>query len=376
MTLAEILRSQAKKFEKEGTVGVFRDFSKGVLEHEAFATPSPILNAVLGKGIPRGFITELYGEEGTGKTTICIQVCAKVQQDNPEAVVAYLDYEHAFDPVYAAHLGLDLDPKRFVFLQPETFEQGADTVLKLMEADLIDLYVVDSATAMLPRAIVESEFGDSKSAGQQARLFSEWMPRISGKITRGREPAVILINQMRMKIDFKNPWKNGLDSAAANAIKFYSGVRLKLDLMRGEDKSGQDKNAAVQVQYKGARVRVTTLKSRVAPPFRQGRLVFVFGEGLDNTDSLLEMAEKHLGIKHGSYFKWEPPNGEEGFSIQGRENTLIYLKQNLGITHSLEQTLQALITSTNTPTSTRTIKPQNDTQDDAAEEEDLSIYDD
>lgn len=345
--LKQVLADQAKKFAKQGSADVFQDYSKGVKPHDAIDTTSPILNSIFGKGLPRGYVTEIFGEEGTGKTTICIQIAAKLLNENPDARVCWLDYEHGFDPTYAQHLGLPLqDTERLVFLQPDTFEQGADTVLQLMDHDLIDLFVVDSATAMLPASVVANEFGTSMSAGQQARLFSQWLPRLASKVDKGRKPALVLINQMRMKIDFKNPYKNGLDSAAANAIKFYAGVRLKLDNARGEDTSGRDKSAVIQVAFRGARVRATTTKSRVAPPHRQGRLVFVFGEGLDNVDSLLEMAEKHLGIKHGSYFKWTSPDGEDSFSIQGREKTLMHLRNSPLTTKTLESTLTKVITNT------------------------------
>ncbi len=275
---------------------------------EAIPTGSIALDLALGiGGLPRGRITEIYGPESSGKTTLALHVIAEAQKMG--GVAAYVDAEHAMDPLYAARLGVDLDD--LLISQPDTGEQALEIVETLVRSGALDVIVVDSVAALVPKAEIEGDMGDSH-VGLQARLMSQALRKLTGAISRSKT-CVIFINQLRMKIGvmFGNPET----TTGGNALKFYASTRL--DIRRIETiKTGQDSV--------GSRVRVKVVKNKVAPPFRQAEFDIMYNEGISVAGSILDVGVD-LGLvkKTGAWFYLE----EERLG-QGRENAKEFLKHN------------------------------------------------
>lgn len=320
------LRKKLEKKYKDSTE-VFPDFSS-VKQIEVVKSGSAIVDAVTGiGGFPRGRMTELYGGYSTGKTTLATQGSAAVQRNDPRSVVLYVDYEHAFDASYAHSLGVDLSSDRFVFCQPDYFEQGDMIIDSFVTEGLVDFIVIDSAAAMIPLEDLEGKIDSTGRIGLQAQLMSRMLGRVTKKISKGRKPAMVLINQTRMKIDTKNARNNGEYSAAGSAIKFYASLRLSLENINGEGEGLRGKGVTDQV-YTQNRVRITAIKNKLAPPWIRGQFTLVYGRGVDNLISVGELAEQKLGIMSGAgFFNYKGDTPDTTFACRGREAFLALLNE-------------------------------------------------
>lgn len=312
------LRKKLEKRFKDSTE-IFPDFTT-VKVISVIKSGSAIVDAVTGiGGFPRGRVTELYGGYSTGKTTLSTQASAAVQKTDPKAVVLYVDFEHAFDASYAHALGVNLEPDRFVFCQPDYFEQGDQVINSYVDEGLVDLIIVDSAAAMIPMEDLEGKIDSTGRIGLQAQLMSRMLARITKKISKGRKPAMVIVNQTRMKIDTKNARNNGEQSAAGSAIKFYASLRLQLENITGEGEDGRGKGVTDQV-YTQNRVRITAIKNKLAPPWIRGQFTLEYGSGVNNIISVAELAEQKLGIMSGAgFFNYKGDSPETSFTCRGRE---------------------------------------------------------
>jgi recombination protein RecA len=275
---------------------------------ESFPTGSLSLDIALGVGgVPRGRITEIYGPESSGKTTLCQHIVAEAQKMGGTA--AFVDMEHALDPVYAARLGVDID--NLLVSQPDTGEQALEIVETLVRSGGVDVVVIDSVAALVPRSEIEGDMGDA-SMGMQARLMSQALRKLSGAINQTKT-AVIFTNQHRQKIGvmFGNPET----TSGGQALKFYASVRL--DVRRIQ---------AIKVgdEVIGNRTRVKVVKNKVAPPFRTAEFDIMFNEGISKSGDVLDLATKFEVVqKRGAFFSY----GDIRIG-QGRENAKDYLRQN------------------------------------------------
>jgi len=307
-----------------------RNFGKGsimklgqreaAMDIEAVSTGSLGLDIALGiGGLPKGRIIEIYGPESSGKTTLSLHSVAEAQKNG--GVCAFIDAEHALDPVYAAKLGVDLDD--LLISQPDTGEQALEIADTLVRSGAVDLLVIDSVAALTPRAELEGEMGDSLP-GLQARLMSQALRKLTGSISKSK-CMVIFINQIRMKIGvmFGSPET----TTGGNALKFYASVRL--DIRRiGAIK---DRDEVI-----GNQTRVKVVKNKVAPPFRQVEFDILYGEGISKTGELIDLGVKADVIeKSGSWYSY---NGER--IGQGREKTRQFLKENPAIADEIEDAVR------------------------------------
>ncbi|HUG16714.1 MAG TPA: recombinase RecA [Thermomicrobiales bacterium] len=288
---------------------------------EAIPTGSIALDLALGiGGIPRGRITEIYGPESSGKTTLAQHIIAEAQKMG--GVAAYIDAEHALDPLYAEKCGVNLDD--LLISQPDTGEQALEITETLVRSGALDVIVVDSVAALVPRAEIEGDMGDSH-VGLQARLMSQALRKLTGAISRSRT-SVIFINQLRMKIGvmFGSPET----TTGGQALKFYSSVRM--DIRRIEAiKQG--------TETVGGRCRVKVVKNKVAPPFRQAEFDIMYNEGISKSGSVLDVAvDMSIVRKSGAWFYL----GEERLG-QGRENAKEFLSNNKDILGEIEGRIRA-----------------------------------
>ncbi len=290
------------------------------LEVEAISTGSLGLDIALGiGGLPRGRITEVYGPESSGKTTLALQVIAEAQKAG--GTCAIIDAEHALDPTYAKKLGVDLD--NLLISQPDAGEQALEIADTLVRSNAVDVLVIDSVAALVPRAELEGEMGDTH-VGLQARLMSQALRKITGSISKSR-CVVIFINQIRMKIGvmFGSPET----TTGGNALKFYASVRL--DIRR----IGSIKERETVV---GNQTRVKVVKNKMAPPFRQVEFDIMYGEGISKTGEIVD-----LGVQAGFVEKSGAWFSAEGERIgQGRENAKQYLRDNPAMMLTLENKIK------------------------------------
>ncbi len=307
-----------------------RNFGKGSimrlgedasLDIEAVSTGSLGLDIALGiGGLPKGRIIEIYGPESSGKTTLALHCLAESQKNG--GVAAFVDAEHALDPVYAGKLGVDLDD--LLVSQPDTGEQALEIADTLVRSGAVDVLVIDSVAALTPRAELEGEMGDSLP-GLQARLMSQALRKLTGSISRSN-CMVIFINQIRMKIGvmFGSPET----TTGGNALKFYSSVRL--DIRRIGALKDRD-------EVIGNQTRVKVVKNKVAPPFRQVEFDIIYGEGVSKTGELIDLGVK-AGVveKAGSWYSY----GSDRIG-QGRENARRFLKENPAIADEIETAVRA-----------------------------------
>jgi len=287
---------------------------------EIIPTGSLSLDIALGVGgIPRGRITEIYGPESSGKTTICQHIVAEAQRMG--GTCAFIDMEHALDPAYAARCGVDVES--LLISQPDMGEQALEITETLVRSGAVDIVVIDSVAALVPRAEIEGDMGDSPM-GMQARLMSQALRKLSGAIKQ-TNTAVIFTNQLRQKIGvmFGNPET----TTGGMALKFYASVRL--DVRRIQSiKMGSE--------IIGNRTRVRVVKNKVAPPFRTAEFDIMYNEGISKAGDILDLASG-LGIieKRGSFYSF----GEIRLG-QGRENSKEYLRQNMGLSDEIELTIR------------------------------------
>jgi len=295
--------------------------SKETMQVEAISTGSLGLDIALGVGgLPRGRVIEVYGPESSGKTTLALHVIAEAQKNGGTA--AFVDAEHALDPVYAKKLGVNID--ELIVSQPDTGEQALEIVDTLVRSNAIDVLVVDSVAALVPRAEIEGEMGDSH-VGLQARLMSQSLRKLTGSISRSR-CMVIFINQLRMKIGVM--YGNPETTTGGNALKFYASVRL--DIRR----TGQIKDRDDIV---GNATRVKVVKNKVAPPFKQVEFDIMYGEGISKIGELLDIGVKAgLVEKSGAWFSYDSVR-----IGQGRENAKTYLKDNPELAAKLEKAIRS-----------------------------------
>ncbi|WP_105957177.1 recombinase RecA [Apilactobacillus quenuiae] len=298
-----------KRIEKEfGKGSIMRMGDRGDTRISTIPTGSLALDNALGVGgFPRGRIVEIYGPESSGKTTLALQAVAEVQKQGGTA--AYIDAENALDPVYATNLGVNID--ELLLSQPDTGEQGLQICDALVSSGAVDIVVVDSVAALVPRAEIEGEMGDAH-VGLQARLMSQALRKLSGSINKTKTIA-LFINQIREKVGvmFGNPET----TPGGRALKFYSTIRL--DIRRAE----QIKNGTDVI---GNRTKIKVAKNKVAPPFKRVEVDIMYGEGISQTGELVDMAvDQDIINKSGSWYSY----GDERIG-QGRENAKQYLVDN------------------------------------------------
>lgn len=296
---------------------------------EIIPTGALSLDIALGVGgVPRGRIVEIYGPESSGKTTVALHIIAEAQRAGGEA--AFIDAEHALDPVYAKKLGVDID--NLIVSQPDTGEQALEITEALVRSGAIDVIVVDSVAALVPKAEIDGEMGDSH-VGLQARLMSQALRKLAGVISKSRTTA-IFINQLREKVGvmFGNPET----TPGGRALKFYSSVRL--DVRRIE--SIKQANEIV-----GNRTRVKVVKNKIAPPFKEAEFDIVYGEGISREGCILDIAvNMDIVNKSGAWFSY---NGQR--IGQGRENAKQYLKENPTLCSEIENLVRKNFTTVAVP---------------------------
>ena len=316
LTLEQITKAHGKG-------AIMRLGADSKMDIPSISTGSLTLDMAIGiGGVPRGRITEIYGPESSGKTTLSLTVAANAQKQG--GVVAFIDAEHALDPAYARKLGVDLDA--LLVSQPDSGEQALEIVELLVSSNAVDVIVVDSVAALVPRAELEGNMGDSH-VGLQARLMSQAMRKLTGVVHRTRT-ALIFINQLREKIGvmFGSPET----TSGGRALKFYSSLRL--DIRR----IAQIKNSDGAI---GSRCRVKVVKNKVAPPFRKAEFDILFARGISWFGDVLDLAVEHKVVrKAGAWYSF----GETRIG-QGRDRTVDFLEANPDIANEIEQALFAIL---------------------------------
>ena len=314
--VAKAISDIEKTFGKGSIMMLGADASQEV---EAIPTGSIGLDRALGiGGVPKGRIIEIYGPESSGKTTISLQIAAEAQKNGGQ--IAMIDAEHALDPTYARALGIDTD--NLIVSQPDNGEMALEIAEALLKSGAIDVLIIDSVAALVPRAEIDGEMGDSH-VGLQARLMSKAMRKLVGIIKKFNS-TVIFINQLREKVgvQFGNPET----TTGGRALKFYASVRL--DVRRID-------SIKVKDEVVGNRTRVKVMKNKVAPPFKQAEFDIMYGQGIDRVGEIIDIGvEEGVIEKSGSWFSY----GEERLG-QGRENAKTYLKENLELLEKVEKDL-------------------------------------
>ena len=314
----EVAMSQIEKQFGKGSVMKLGECQQ--MNVEAISTGALSLDVALGiGGIPKGRIIEIYGPESSGKTTLALHAIAEAQKNGGEA--AFIDAEHALDPVYAKNLGVDID--NLIVSQPDTGEQALEIAEALVRSGAIDIIVVDSVAALVPKVEIDGDMGDAH-IGLQARLMSQGLRKLAGAINKSNS-IIIIINQLREKVGimFGNPET----TTGGRALKFYASVRM--DIRKIE-------NIKLNGEVVGSRTRVKVVKNKVAPPFREAEFDIVYGKGISKEGNILDLAV-NLNIieKSGSWFSY---NGEK--VGQGRENVKIYLSEHPDVMNEVEKKIR------------------------------------
>ncbi len=316
----ELALSQVEKQFGKGSIMKLGEATK--MNIEAVSTGSIELDIALGiGGVPRGRIVEIYGPESSGKTTVALHIIAEAQKNGGEA--AFIDAEHALDPLYAKNLGVDIE--NLIVSQPDTGEQALEIAETLVRSGALDVVVVDSVAALVPKAEIDGEMGDAH-VGLQARLMSQALRKLAGAISKSKTTA-IFINQLREKVGvmFGNPET----TPGGRALKFYASVRL--EVRRVENiKQGTD--------ITGSRTRVKVVKNKVAPPFKQAEFDIMYGEGISREGSVLDVAANNdIVLKSGAWYSY----GDTRIG-QGRENAKQYLKENPELIVEIENKIREM----------------------------------
>lgn len=302
-----------------------RSFGKGAIMRLGDATRMRVetipsgaltLDLALGGGLPKGRVIEIYGPESSGKTTLALHAIAEVQR--PGGVAAFVDAEHALDPTYAAALGVDID--NLLVSQPDTGEAGLEIVDQLVRSAAVDIVVVDSVAALVPRAEIEGDMGDVH-VGLQARLMSQALRKITGNIGKSG-CTVIFLNQLRQKIGVT--YGNPETTTGGNALKFYASVRLDIrriqTLKKGTDEFGN-------------RVKVKVAKNKVAPPFRIAEFDIIFGKGISTLGCVVDLAEETgIVVRKGAWYSYQGDN-----IAQGRDNAIKHLEENPEVAQEIQK---------------------------------------
>ena len=325
---------QIQKRYGEGALMRMGDAS--TMQVESISTGSISLDIALGiGGIPRGRVTEIYGPEAAGKTTLCQHIVAEAQKAG--GVCAFIDMEHALDPTYAAKVGVDVE--NMYVSQPDTGEQALEIADSLVRSGAVDVIIIDSVAALVPRAELEGDMGDA-TMGNQARLMSQALRKLSGAIKQSNT-AMVFTNQLRQKIGvmFGNPET----TTGGQALKYYASVRL--DVRRLQTiKDGQ--------QMMGNRIRVRVTKNKGAPPFRQAEFDIMYDEGISKTGDLLDLGVEHEIIdKRGAFYSY----GDTRLG-QGRENSKRFLKDDVVIADEIEKAIRDI----SAPDKSETVKTRED----------------
>ena len=311
----EVAMGQIEKQFGKGSVMKLGEYK--AMEVEAIPTGALSLDIALGiGGVPRGRIIEIYGPESSGKTTLALHIIAEAQKEKGE--VAFIDAEHALDPVYAKHLGVDID--NLIVSQPDTGEQALEITEALIRSGALDVVVVDSVAALVPKAEIDGDMGDSHM-GLQARLMSQALRKLTGAINKSKT-VLIFINQLREKVGvmFGNPET----TTGGRALKYYASVRIDIRKIENIKQDGE---------VIGNRARAKVVKNKVAPPFREAEFDIMYGKGISKIGNILDLAV-NLDIvnKSGSWFSYK---GEK--IAQGRDNTKKYLEEHKEIADEIEK---------------------------------------
>ncbi|HOA71176.1 MAG: recombinase RecA [Bacillota bacterium] len=318
----ELAVAQIEKQFGKGSIMRYGDVPQRMAV-EVIPTGALALDVALGiGGIPRGRIVEIFGPEGSGKTTVALHIVAEAQKLG--GIAAFIDAEHALDPVYASNLGVDIE--NLLISQPDTGEQALEIVEALVRSGAVDCIVVDSVAALAPRAEIEGEMGDAH-VGLQARLMSQALRKLTAVVSKSKSTA-IFINQVREKIGvmFGNPEV----TPGGRALKFYSSVRL--DVRRIE-------NIKQGTQTIGARTRIRVVKNKLAPPFKEAEVDIIFGEGISKEGSLLDVGvETGIVTRTGTWYSY----GDVRLG-QGKENSRQFLRENPEISQEIEAKVRALL---------------------------------
>ncbi|HEX8599570.1 MAG TPA: recombinase RecA [Chloroflexia bacterium] len=322
----EAAMSQIDRQFGKGSIMKMVDYGSR-LAVESIPTGSVALDIALGgAGVPRGRVVEIYGPESSGKTTVCYHIMAEAQKAG--GVAAYIDAEHAFDPQYAGNLGLDLN--NLLISQPDNGEQALEIAETLVRSGAIDVVVVDSVAALVPRAEIEGEMGDSH-VGLQARLMSQALRKLVGAISKSH-CCLIFTNQIRMKIGVM--YGNPETTTGGNALKFYASIRMEIRRVESL-KQGSD--------ITGNRVRVKVVKNKVAPPFRTAEFDIMFNEGISRVGSLVDMGtELNVLRKSGAFYSF----GDQRLG-QGRENVKEFLRGNPEVADEIEAQIRSALSGAN-----------------------------
>lgn len=308
-----------------GTGSIMKMSDKPSMNVSVIKTGSLELDIALGVGgYPKGRIVEIYGPEASGKSTLAQHAVAEMQKLG--GVCAYVDVEHALDPVYAASIGVDID--ELLISQPDTGEEALEIVDRLVASGGVSLIIVDSVAALTPRAEIEGEMGDSH-VGLQARLMSQAMRKLNGKIS-STNTCVIFINQLRYKIGVM--YGSPEITAGGRALQYYASIRLdirKVDTLKSGD------------EITGSRTKVKVIKNKVAPPFKVAEFDIMYGEGVSREGGILDLGVTYGFIKKaGAWFSYD--NGTESVQVgQGRENAKVFLKANPKIADEIEKKIKA-----------------------------------
>ncbi|NET32411.1 MAG: recombinase RecA [Cyanothece sp. SIO1E1] len=308
-----VLNQIERNFGK-GTIMRLGDASR--MRVETIPTGALTLDLALGGGIPRGRVIEIYGPESSGKTTLALHAIAEVQKQG--GIAAFVDAEHALDPTYAAAVGVDIE--NLLVSQPDTGEAALEIVDQLVRSAAIDIVVIDSVAALVPRAEIEGEMGDTH-VGLQARLMSQALRKITGNIGKSG-CTVIFLNQLRLKIGVV--YGNPETTTGGNALKFYASVRLDIRRIQTLKKGNEE--------Y-GIRAKVKVAKNKVAPPFRIGEFDVIFGQGISSLGCTLDLAEETgVILRRGAWYSYDGEN-----IGQGRDNAIKYLEEHAEFAQATEQ---------------------------------------